>query len=79
MTHQGIAGVTTTNLDAYSHYFLGEQFMNQMKTSGAQEEYKKAIALDSTFALAYYGLAYAISFVIGNESAAREPLDKELL
>ena len=54
-----IASVTTSNLEAYQHYFKGEELINRLKFSEAKEEFQKAIALDSLFALAHYRLAYA--------------------
>jgi len=57
-----IADVTTPNLEAYQHYFRGEELINKVKMSEAQEEFEKAIALDSTFSLAYYRFAYTLSW-----------------
>ncbi|MGH2568982.1 MAG: protein kinase domain-containing protein, partial [Bacteroidota bacterium] len=65
-----VAGVTTANLQAYQHYFQGEQLINKLKFDEAQEEFKKAIALDSTFGLAYYRLAYAINWLSGSDASA---------
>ncbi len=53
-----VAVVTTPNLEAYQHYFRGEELINKMQFEDAQEEFTKAIAIDSTFGLAYYRLAY---------------------
>ncbi|MFQ5631404.1 MAG: tetratricopeptide repeat protein, partial [bacterium] len=57
-TRQRVAEVTTTNFEAYQHYFLGEQFVNKLNFNSAKEEFEKAIALDSTFGLPYYRLSY---------------------
>lgn len=65
-TSQKIADVTTTNLQAYQHYFQGEQLLNKLKFLEARAEFEKAIALDSTFGLPYYRLSY-ISFWRGSE------------
>jgi len=59
VARRSIAQTTTTSLEAYHHYFLGKQFGHKLQFDQAEEEQKKAIALDSTFALAYYELAYA--------------------
>lgn len=72
-----IADVTTINLEAYQHYFLGEQLMNRLDVVGAREEYRKAIALDSTFGLAYYRLASAFAWGFAH-NFAKEPLAKAL-
>jgi len=61
-SNRKVAEVTTTNLEAYQHYFLGEQLVHKLKWKEAEEEFKKAIAIDSTFGLAYYRLAYTISW-----------------
>ncbi|TFH42258.1 MAG: tetratricopeptide repeat protein, partial [ANME-2 cluster archaeon] len=75
---QKVADVTTTNLEAYEHYFQGEQFINQLKIKEAIEEFKKAVAIDSTFAQAYYRLAYAESWERGNEVIKKKHLDHAL-
>ena len=70
-TSQNVASVTTNNLEAYQHYFQGEQFINQLKFDKAIEEFKKAVALDSTFGSAYYRLAYAESWGIQGEGVQK--------
>jgi TolB-like protein len=72
---RGVAEVTTTNLEAYHHYFLGEQLMSRMEIQAAREEYKKAIELDSTFGLAYYRLANAYTWGFAHDFA-KEPVEK---
>jgi tetratricopeptide (TPR) repeat protein len=71
-----VAEVTTPNLEAYQHFFKGEEYINKLKFEDAQREFKQAIALDSSFGLAYYRLAYAISWNIGNEQIALKPIRK---
>jgi tetratricopeptide (TPR) repeat protein len=73
-----VAEVTTPNLEAYQHFFKGEECINKLEFDEACDEFNKAIALDSTFGLAYYRLAYAISWMIGDEHLAREPIQKAL-
>jgi serine/threonine protein kinase/Tfp pilus assembly protein PilF len=73
-----VAEVTTPNLEAYQHYFKGEELINKLKFDEAQEEFSKAIAADSTFGLAYYRLAYAISWFMGSEQLQKETLQKAL-
>ncbi len=51
---RNVATVTTTNLEAYQHYFKGDQLISNLKFDEAEEEFNKAIVLDTTFALAYY-------------------------
>jgi tetratricopeptide (TPR) repeat protein len=68
---QKIAEVTTPNLEAYQFYFKGEELINKLKFKEAQVEFKKAIALDSTFGLAYYRLAYAIDWERDTQTARK--------
>jgi len=71
-----VADVTTTNLEAYRHYFLGEELYSKYKTDEAAEEFEKAIQLDPTFALAHYRLAYMISW--SNPALAEEPVQRAM-
>jgi serine/threonine protein kinase/tetratricopeptide (TPR) repeat protein len=75
---QNVASVTTNNLEAYQHFFEGEQFINQLKFEEAIKEFKKAVALDSSFAQAYYRLAYAESWLRGKERITRNHLERAL-
>jgi tetratricopeptide (TPR) repeat protein/tRNA A-37 threonylcarbamoyl transferase component Bud32 len=53
-----VADVTTVSLEAYKHFFEGDQLLNDLEFDKAAKELEKAIELDSTFALAHYRLAY---------------------
>ncbi|MBI3005486.1 MAG: protein kinase, partial [Ignavibacteriales bacterium] len=75
---KNVAEITTANMQAYQHFFQGEQLMNRVKYREAQEEYKKAVALDSTFALAHYRLSYATSWETGGTERAKAPLQKAM-
>jgi len=75
-TKQNIANVTTKNLEAYEHYFQGEQLLSNLKFNQAVDEFKMAVSLDSTFALAYYRLGYAYDWNTTTEDQAREALAK---
>ena len=75
---QKVAEVTTTNLEAYQYFFQGEQLINKLKFKEAEEELNKAVALDSTFGLAYYRLAYALSWSPATNQQANEPIQKAL-
>jgi len=57
LTSRGVVDVTTTNMEAYNHYFDGMNFFYKSLFGHAQREFEKAIALDSTFGLAYFRLA----------------------
>jgi tetratricopeptide (TPR) repeat protein len=58
----GIASVTTTNLEAYQHYFKGEEYYNHLKFSQATEALRKAVLLDSTFSIASFKLAQSLAW-----------------
>ncbi|MBI3111403.1 MAG: protein kinase [Ignavibacteriales bacterium] len=73
-----VAEITTSNMQAYQHFFQGEQLMNRVKYLEAQEEYKKAVALDTTFGLAYYRLSYATSWEPSGNERAKAPLQKAM-
>lgn len=77
-TSQNVASVTTNNLGAYQHFFQGEQLINQLRFEEAIEEFKKAVALDSSFAQAYYRMAYAESWGRGKEEITRNHLERAL-
>ena len=58
-----VAAQPTQSQEALTHYHRGRYFMNRLTEEGIQkgiEHFEQAIALDSTFALAYAGLAEAI-------------------
>jgi eukaryotic-like serine/threonine-protein kinase len=67
---------TTTDLQAYQHYFQGEQFVNRLHMPEAEKEFSKAVELDPAFGLAFYRLAYVRSWSL-NE-AAIEPMQKAM-
>ena len=56
---QNVAAVTTESLEAYQHYFRGEELIEKLRFREAQAALKKAIEADRHFALAYYRLGYA--------------------
>jgi len=58
-TQRDIASLTTKNLEAYKYYDLGEKAMYSFNFDMAEENYLKAIEIDSTFALAHFKLGYA--------------------
>jgi tetratricopeptide (TPR) repeat protein len=54
---QPIANITTNSLEAYRYYLEGREFLYKYYWPEAEEKYKKALEYDSTFAMAYTGLA----------------------
>ena len=52
--------VTTRDLTAYQLFFRGEEAIDRLKFSEAAVQFRKALAIDGNFALAWYRLAYAL-------------------
>ena len=82
--------VTTRDLTAYQHFFRGEEAIDRLKFTQAVGHFRKALAIDEGFALAWYRLAYALMWqhdgVRGREAighamhlAARLPEKERLL
>ncbi len=71
---QSIASVTTTNLEAYRHYFQGEELLDKVRVEEAIAEFRAAVALDAAFGLAHYRLGYALHVLSGHNLEARASL-----
>ena len=54
--------MTTPSMDAYQAFFRGEEEINKLNWDKAVEEFRTAVRIDSTFAVAYYRLAYALQW-----------------
>ncbi len=55
--NKSVAEVTTHSQEAYRYYLEGLDYDNKLYLSEAEGSYRRALALDSTFAMAYYRLA----------------------
>ena len=53
-----VADVTTHSPEAYRYYLEGEDYFHKLYWIEAEKSYRKALELDSTFAMAYFRLAY---------------------
>ncbi|MFC1476202.1 tetratricopeptide repeat protein [Candidatus Zixiibacteriota bacterium] len=53
-----VAEITTHSPEAYRHYLEGIECRNKYYDEEAQESFRKALEFDSTFAMAYYRLAW---------------------
>jgi tetratricopeptide (TPR) repeat protein len=73
-----VAEVTTHSPEAYRYFMEGFDYENRFYEKQAAESYKKAIEFDSTFAMAYYRLAYVGHWQHKKERIAKavEYLDK---
>jgi DNA-binding SARP family transcriptional activator/TolB-like protein len=56
------AALTTHSVDALRAYAIGEQAMRAGRYSVAVDEFRRAVRMDTTFALAYYGLSTAANW-----------------
>ena len=69
----GVAGQTTSSLPAFKAYLEGERELRSGRYAEAQEAFRRATELDTTFALAYYRLAMTLG-----PAPALEALDHAL-
>ena len=53
-----VSSITTKNLEAYKFYDIGEKALFSKRWSEAEDNFLKAVEIDSNFALALYQLAY---------------------
>jgi tetratricopeptide (TPR) repeat protein len=73
-----VADVTTDSFEAYQHYFRGDQLKEAIRYEQAIEEYRKAIAIDPTFALPHYRIAYLGLFTGLDEAERRAEMEAAL-
>jgi len=60
-----LAGSTTQSLEAYRSYLAGVGRLNRWDLGGAERDLNRAVALDTTFGLAYYKLALTRGWIVG--------------
>jgi len=53
-----VAEVTTHSPDAYRYYLEGIDYLQKFNEPEAEKSFRKAVEIDSTFAMAYYRLSY---------------------
>jgi len=63
---RSIMEVTTSSIEAYRHYLEGLEYNDKMYRMEAETSFRKAIEIDSTFAMAHFWL---IDYVSGNEKS----------
>ena len=64
-----LGSIGTTRTDAYQAYLLGVHALNRFDLTEATIDLKRALALDSTFALAHFKLSLAMAWVeVGGDS-----------
>ncbi len=73
-----VAELTTGSLEAYQHYFRGEQLKEAIRYEDAIQAYRKAIAVDPNFALAHYRIAYLGKFTGLDDGTRMAEIDAAL-
>ena len=68
----GLARSTTQSLEAYRSYLAGMDRLNRWDLAGAERELQQAVALDTTFGLAYYKLALTRGWLAGQEDSVAD-------
>ena len=71
-----ISDIATSNLEAHKHYFKAIELQYNRKTREAREELNNAIALDSTYGLAYFRLALIMDEIGAPEKQREETFQK---
>jgi eukaryotic-like serine/threonine-protein kinase len=61
----GLARSTTNSLEAFRAYLRGVEQLNRWDLAGAERDLQRAIAIDTTFGLAYYKLALTRGWIVG--------------
>ncbi|HEY3013402.1 MAG TPA: protein kinase, partial [Gemmatimonadales bacterium] len=65
----GLARATTGSLEAFRAYLSGVEELNRWDLAGAERDLERAIAIDTTFGLAYYKLALTRGWLVGTEDS----------
>jgi serine/threonine-protein kinase len=61
-----LSAVTTGSLEAYRAYLQGLEHLNHWELLPAETAFRRAVALDSTFSLAYFKLGLTRGWVVGS-------------
>ena len=67
-----LASSTTQSLEAYRSYLAGVDRLNRWDLAGAERDLNRAVALDTTFGLAYYKLALTRGWLVGEEDSVAD-------
>jgi eukaryotic-like serine/threonine-protein kinase len=70
----GLARSTTSSLEAFRSYLRGVERLNRWDLAGAEDDLQRAIAIDTTFGLAYYKLALTRGWMAGTEDSVSDRL-----
>jgi serine/threonine protein kinase/Flp pilus assembly protein TadD len=70
-----VSGLTTDSMEAYQHYLQGLEKFRKEYHQEAAEDFKKAVAIDPEFAMAYWHLA-VIYQTLGKQNDAKEAISR---
>ncbi len=70
-----VAEITTSSMEAYHYFLKGNEEREKFYYPESLESYKRAVAIDPTFAAAYQGLSWACDLMFESR-ASRGALDK---
>ncbi|HXE58392.1 MAG TPA: serine/threonine-protein kinase [Gemmatimonadales bacterium] len=65
----GLAQTTTASLEAYRAYLNGVERLNRWELADAERHFRRAVAIDTTFGLAYFKLSLARGWVSGADDS----------
>ncbi len=65
----GLASSTSQSLEAYRAYLSGVDQLNRWDLAGAERDLNRALAIDTTFGLAYYKLALTRGWLVGTDDS----------
>jgi tetratricopeptide (TPR) repeat protein len=68
----GVARSTSQSLEAYRAYLTGVDQLNRWDLAGAERDLSRALAIDSTFGLAYYKLALTRGWLVGADDSVAD-------
>jgi eukaryotic-like serine/threonine-protein kinase len=68
----GLARSTSQSLEAYRAYLAGVGRLNRWDLAGAERDLSRALAIDTTFGLAYYKLALTRGWLVGTDDSVAD-------
>jgi tetratricopeptide (TPR) repeat protein len=68
----GLARSTSQSLEAYRAYLAGVDQLNRWDLAGAERDLSRALAIDTTFGLAYYKLALTRGWLAGTKDSVAD-------